>query len=427
MPKKINNFIFVLLSYLVIRFISKFLNGNSNDLPKICKSFIVIVITMSVLFLYDLILELIAIRFAGKYFKQAKKNIANKDIFQSLKCISKCYKINVICYYLRLHWVNYSSGKINNIYLFVRYSNFKYKIDRLKTIILFPPILISVISVFVLEDNDKRSYLISIIKKLVETNFVEFEVKDAWNYIEKIPLLISIFPVFLIFYFIGNRNRVKSIFYKKDNANRERVINNIFELESQLDVCLFTISENMEKLIEKQSYIIDTYLQNKIENYYEFTNKNVMGPIDLENIFEEIEGVNDIEKTVKALFCENNIKYYEEFSSYNHRFTALYNALFFEYDFYKKNQKSSSSLYMLLNPYKSINDNFLTVKHSNKKKVTRSEYEQIRSEIEDSFSSQIYEALTILLYIGLFVDEFKRFVRNGTTETIIKEVVEKNK
>ena len=183
----------------------------------------------------------------------------------------------------------------------------------------------------------------------------------------------------------------------------------------------------MEKLIEKQSYIIDTYLQNKIENYYEFTNKNVMGPIDLENIFEEIEGVNDIEKTVKALFCENNIKYYEEFSSYNHRFTALYNALFFEYDFYKKNQKSSSSLYMLLNPYKSINDNFLTVKHSNKKKVTRSEYEQIRSEIEDSFSSQIYEALTILLYIGLFVDEFKRFVRNGTTETIIKEVVEKNK
>lgn len=44
-----------------------------------------------------------------------------------------------------------------------------------------------------------------------------------------------------------------------------------------------------------------------------------------------------------------------------------------------------------------------------------------------SFSKDIYDALELLFYIGLFVAEFNCFIKNGSTEALIREIAEKSK
>lgn len=134
-----------------------------------------------------------------------------------------------------------------------------------------------------------------------------------------------------------------------------------------------------------------------------------------------------LKKIVKELFCRDNIKYFEEFSFYSYRFRVLYSTLSFDYAYdFKNNNKHGTSLYLLLNPSKYIQDILQISKDSNKRKAS-DDYEKLLFEKKSSFSKDIYDALELLFYIGLFVAEFNCFIKNGSTEALIREIAEKSK
>lgn len=425
MQKIIKKLVSVVLSCLAFYIANVLLGDKAKDIPAVMYFIILVLVTFVVLILYDSLVMFVSIRLRAILYDRTVKNIENMKIKSAIRYIKINYLISLMNYYIRLYWVRHGSSEKNEIYSYIHFSNFKYKIERLMKLIICPPVLISAAYVFVLKNNI-RAYNFSFLSKLTEISLADLKIENMWEIIEKIPVIISMLPLLFIFYFVGNRNRIKSIVSKKENEKKKVVIYKIFELSSYLEEGVYKISKNMETLLRKQRFIADEFLKNEIENYYEISGRNNFVPMDLCYAFDEIEMADEIEKLVNELFFRDNMKYFKEFSFYSHRFRMLYSTLLCDYAYYLKNNKRRTSLYLLLNPYKYIQDIFQVSKDSNKRQAS-DDYKKLLLEKEASFSPDIYDALELLFYISLFVDEFNRFIKNGSTESLIKEVAEKSK
>lgn len=425
MQKIIKKLVSVVLSCLAFYIANVLLGDKAKDIPAVMYFIILALVTFVVLILYNFLVMFVSIRLRAMLYNRTVKNIVNIKMKSAIRYIKINYLISLTNYYIRLYWVRHGSSEKNEIYSYIHFSNFKYKIERLMKLIICPPVLISAAYVFILKNNI-RTYNFSFLSKLTEISLADLKIENMWEIIEKIPVIISILPLLFIFYFVGNRNRIKSIVSKKEDEKKKIVIYKIFELSSYLEEGIYKISKNMETLIRKQNFIADEFLKNEIENYYEIPGRDNFVPMDLCHAFDEIEMADEIENIVSELFCRDNIKYFEEFSFYSYRFRMLYSTLLWDYAYYLKNNKRRPSLYLLLNPYKYIQDIFQVSKDSNKRKAS-DDYKKLLLEKEASFSPDIYDALKLLFYISLFVDEFNRFIKNGSTEALIKEVAEKSK
>lgn len=426
MRKIIKKLLYIVLTCLVIYAINSFLYGKTKNIPIVTHFIILVFGSVILLSLYDFFMMIVGVELSCILHKKSVENIENIRIINALRCIKMDYIISFIMYYLRLHWVNTSHGKTNDIYYYIRYFSFKYKIETLIKLVLCPPILISGVYVFVLKNN-LEMYDFYFLKKITGLSIAGIKIENAWNYFEKIPLLISIFPLLFIFYFVGNRARIKTIISKKENEKKKIVIYKIFELSSYLEECLYEMSQNVDRLIRRQNFIADQYLHNKIENYYEISNRKYFSSIVFCTDFDEIKRDSEIDKIVKELFCRDNIEYFNEFSFYSYRFRVLYFALSYDYAYYfGKNINRRTSLDLLLNPSKYIKDDLHTSKDSSKRKAT-DDYEKLLSEEKSCFTPKLYDALKLLFYIGLFVNEFNRFISCDSMEALIKEVVKKSK
>lgn len=425
MQKIIKKLVSVVLSCLAFYIANVLLGDKAKDIPAVTYFIILVLVTFVVLILYDSLGMFVSIRLRAILYDRTVKNIENIKTKSALRYIKINYLISLTNYYIRLYWVRHGSSEKNEIYSYIHFSNFKYKIEKLIKLIICPPVLISAAYVFILKNNI-ITYDFSFLLKLTETSLADLKIENMWEIIEKIPVIISILPLLFIFYFVGNRNRIKSIVSKKENEKKKVVIYKIFELSSYLEEGIYKISKNMETLIRKQNFIADEFLKYEIENYYEISGRNNFVPMNLCHAFDEIGMAEEIENIVIELFCRDNIKYFEEFSFYSHRFRMLYSTLLWDYAYYLKNNKRRTSLYLLLNPYKYIQDIFRVSKDSNKRKAS-DDYKKLLLEKKASFSPDIYDALKLLFYISLFIDEFNRFIKNGSTEALIKEVAEKSK
>jgi len=420
MQKIIKKLVSGVLSCLLLYTVNSFLGDKVKNIPEVLYCIILVVATFIVLILYDFLVMYVSIKLRDKFYDITVKNIENKKMKSALTYIKKNYLISLTDYYIRLYWVRLGCSETNEIYSYIRFSNFKYKMEGLMNLIFYPPVLISAAYVFVLKNNI-MTYDFSFLLELTKISSAKLEFENTWKIIEKIPVIIAILPLLSIFYFVGNRNRIKSIVSKKENEKKKVVINKIFELSSYLEEYLYEISKNMETLIRNQNFIADKLLRSEIKNYYEISGQNNSVSMDLCYVFDEIEMADEIEKLVNELFCRDSMKYFEEFSFYSYRFRALYNFLSHDYAYYsKKNNKHGTSLCLLLNPYKYI-QNILQISKDG------DNYEKLLLEKISSFSPHIYNALELLLYIGLFVDEFNRFIKNSSAERLIKEVAEKGK
>ena len=426
MRKIIENLVYIVLSSLAFYIAKCFLGDKTNDISVVSYFIMIVFATFVVLILYDFMIMFVSRILKNMLYDRTVKKIENIEITKVLRCIKINYLVSFINYYVRLYWVRIGFGEKKEIYSYIWFSNFKYKIEILMKWIFSPPVLISAAYVFVLKNNIK-TYDFSFLLKLIEISIVDLKIKNMWEFIERVPVIISMLPLLLIFYRVGNRNRIKSIVFEKKNKNKKIVIYKIFELSSYFEEGIYKISKNMETLLRKQNFIAGKRLENEIENYCEISGRNNFVSMDFCHAFDEIEMADEIEKIVKELFCRDNIKYFEEFSFYSYRFRVLYSTLSFDYAYdFKNNNKHGTSLYLLLNPSKYIQDILQISKDSNKRKAS-DDYEKLLFEKKSSFSKDIYDALELLFYIGLFVAEFNCFIKNGSTEALIREIADKSK
>lgn len=178
MRKIIKKLLYIVLTWSVIYAINSFLYGKTKNIPIVTHFIILVFGSVILLSLYDFFMMIVDVELSRILHKRSVKNIENIRIINALRCIKMDYIISFIMYYLRLHWGNTSHGKTNDIYYYIRYFSFKYKIETLIKLVLCPPILISGVYVFVLKNN-LEMYDFYFLKKITGLSLVGIKIENV--------------------------------------------------------------------------------------------------------------------------------------------------------------------------------------------------------------------------------------------------------
>lgn len=420
MRKIIKNLIYIVISLFTIRVINSDFWGSNNWGYFIS----LLVINLIILVLYDWVMMFLLIKIKLKIYKRVIANTESASTINILRWIKIDYILSLISYYGRLNLVSSTFREKNEIYSYIRFSKFKYKIKYVIKLCFSLPVLINSIYVFWLKD---KIFDFSFLKKLIEDIFLEYKIENIWQHIEKIPIIVAILPILLVFYFTGNKHLIKSIVSKKETENKKLVINKILDLLLYFEECLYDISKNMDVLLKSQDKIVTECLKNEIENAHEFLEKKPYISCSLDSSFNEIKTEKQIKERINELFCMENIAYFEELFFYNFKLRSVYFYLYQEYAYFLVNNSKQTSLDLLLNPYKYINEKIQILKKKNNKgKISKSDYEALFRNKKKSLIEDIYNSLRLLYSISLFVDEFNYFKKNSSMDVLIEEIV-KNK
>ena len=155
MRKIIENLVYIVLSSLAFYIAKCFLGDKTNDISVVSYFIMIVFATFVVLILYDFMIMFVSRILKNMLYDRTVKKIENIEITRVLRCIKINYLVSFINYYVRLYWVRIGFGEKKEIYSYIWFSNFKYKIEILMKWIFSPPVLISAAYVFVLKNNIK--------------------------------------------------------------------------------------------------------------------------------------------------------------------------------------------------------------------------------------------------------------------------------
>lgn len=331
---------------------------------------------------------------------------------------------------MRLNWIRQSNGDINKTYLFIRRSSNRNRIIIFFKLLINPVTLFSLLLIMLscgkicVRSINSTGFIMKIKELAINIKF-----EDVWSYIKQIPLIISILPIILVFYFSGHRFFTKSvILYYNKNIERN-IVEKIFNLSIFLEKSIYYISKNMESLVMQQDIIFEELLKRKISHFDQI--KESARSFRFENSFDnirsmfvDIDNKNDIEDIVVELFNNKNIDYFRRFSLNRYEFFDLYILLLNDYFNYDVEKEKKTTLYLLLNTLESI-ESLLSIEEFHKRESNDS-FEALMDSEKHTQAYKIYDALNLLFHFGIFLNEFNRYTRKGSAEMLLRELTEKN-
>lgn len=427
------------VNYLLLSFVSVYICficqncilPNMYNGKQFLKFFLLIITSFCVLIIYDFLFMLIDKTIREILFSKAVKNIQNKDIIKALKKIKLRFIISKISYFMRLNWIKHGNGDINKTYLFIRRVSNKNRIINFLKLFINP---VTLFSLFIIMLSDRKiciSYLNSAEFILNIKEFIlNIKFEDVWNYIKQIPLVISILPIILVFYFSGHRFFTKSVILDYENSIRKNIIEKIFNLSILLEKSFYYISKNMETIVKEQDIIVEELLKRKISNF-EQIKKSANSFIfehrfdNLALMFVDIDNNDDIEDAVIELFNEKNIDYFRRFSLNRYEFFDFYVLLLNDYFLYEAENERRTPLYLLLNTLDGIKS-LLSIEEAYKME-SKDSFEKLMDSEKDILANKIYDALDLLFHFAIFVNKFNRYTRKSSAEILLRELTEKNK
>ena len=410
--------LFILI--LAINFTNKLcqISNTANVFTKIEA----IICCIIIVFLYDIVIHSIYILIAKKIVNIALNSVNRMNFNKVKNCIKLNNIIDDIDYYIRPQWYDVLTRKHNKIYQAVREAGLEYSLTKLIGFLFSSISYICIYYIFLENINSilhsfslsfvSKEYLLKVLDHIKE--YIDY-IKENIDFIKDLALFIILIIVTIYNFCNKDRSLFQTIVNEIENENKIEFIKILDNLVSLFDNSLSEIAHNMEIIFLGQDSIADQLLMNELDNYYEIQDKHYFKP---KLLFEEVSSKYEIEITIKKLFGKKYKKYFAELSLIHPNFSRLYTKLYFDY-YWDKNQRTPMQL--LLNPDGYIKS-FINDSAKNGKIHCYRAYKEILLEKKSLLEYPIFEATELMLCIGGFVNEYKRYTKEGPIEAIIESM-----
>lgn len=330
------------------------------------------------------------------------------------------YSLSRIYSFLRLGWVRYASSEISPVWIGISKLTLLQKIIVFARLVISFPTLISIIlTLFTLNTINmdwiykQAEYFWDFLKKAVS---IEINLGNIFSKLPAVVALFTVIPVVFFFYFYSQKREVRKIIDKQNKDLFEIVVVKHNELSKLISKSIYSISENLDYVINCQSLVTDLVLNKKVKNFYDLEEMHYRR---IDNVnkypFKEIPEFERIAELFSELTSEDLVFFTRRFYERRYDLKQLYHEL---YRF-----KTSDGLNRLFFTRQGIEKKLsivMEVRHD----CSMKELVKYRSEEENSLSYNIYDALEMVYALKRYNDSLKRYLNSSNVEkTLMKTLI----
>lgn len=350
-------------------------------------------------------------------------SITRKNVGLALFMIRVNYNASRAFKFLRLGCVGYGNSNLSPVWVGISKLTLFQKVFVISRVVISLPVVLAVVlTLFTLNIinvdwvYNQWEYLLVFLKKAftIKINF-----GDIFSKLPAVVALLTIVPVLFFFYFYSQKREVRKIIDRKNNESFEIVVIKHNELSKLISKSIYTISENLDYVINCQSLIVDLILNKKIKNMHELKGRYYYANKNVETyLFKEIPQIPKIAEIIVELTSEELDYFTKLFSVKRYEIWHFY----CEFSSYKTSEK--------------LNRLFLTKQGMNEiiSKVTELPFEISKEELtiyeneqQDIVSYRIYDALETLYSLKRYNESLKRYLTSSKTEKTLIKTLTKEK
>lgn len=333
------------------------------------------------------------------------------------------YNISRIFRFLRLGLVRYGSSNLSPVWIGISKSTLVQKMLFIaRLVITLPAILSIVLTLFALKIIDvdwlyiQWEYLLEFLKKAIT---IKINFGDVFSKLPAIVALLTVLPAFFFFYFYSQKREVRKLIDKKNKESFETVITKHDELSKLISKSIYSISENLDYVINCQSLIVDLILNKKIKNMHEMKDRYYYPVKNVETYpFKEILEIQKITELIAELTNEELDYFTRLFSS------KRYEIWYFYWEF--SSCKTSEKLNKLFLTKQGMNEIISKVTEL-PFEISKEEFTKYENEQQDILSHKIYDALETLYSLKRYNESLKRYLTSSKTEKTLMKTLVKEK
>lgn len=352
--------------------------------------------------------------------KLCKWGIRTNRIVLTQFLIRLDYGISRLFNFLRLRWIRFARSDSSPVWIGISKLTLLQKVVGLIQIVINIPMLISIILALLSPNvinnawiNSQFRYFLDFLKSPISIGL------DLGDFISKLPSIVALFtliPVFFFFYFYSQKREVRKIIDKLNKNSFEVIVVKHNKLYKLISKSIYSISENLDYVINRQSLVIDLVLSQKVKNFYDLEKTHDYQPKNLDH-FKEIPEFEKIADLVSYLTSEELVFFTGRFYGNRYAMWRLY------YDFYRF--KTPVSLNNLFLTKRGI-ENMVSDASKVRRDYSEEDLKRCRSEEEDNLIDNIYDALDMIYVLKRYNDSLERYLNSSNVEktlmkTLIKE------
>lgn len=333
------------------------------------------------------------------------------------------YNITRIFKFLRLGWVRYGISDVSSVWIGISKSTLVQKIFFVaRLVISFQALLSLILTLFTLNIIDVNWLHVKwkiFSEFFKEALTIKINFGDIFSKLPAIVALLTILPVLFFFYFYSQKREVRKIIDRKNNESFKIVVIKHNELSQLISRSIYTISENLDYVINCQSLIVDLILNKQIKNMHELEDRYYYANKNVETyLFKEIPEIPKIAEVIVELTSEELDYFTKLFSVKRYEIWHFY----WEFSSCKTSEK--------------LNRLFLTKQGMNEiiSKVTKLPFEISKEELtkyeneqQDILSYNIYDALETLYSLKRYNESLKQYLTSSKTEKTLMKTLAKEK
>lgn len=394
---------------------------TSENLFLLCLIFFIEICVF--LIIYDLLILESYSFISFRIEKLGKLLITRKNIGLALFTIRVNYNIARVFKFLRLGWLRYDNPNLSSVWVGISKSTIFQKIFVIiRLMICLPAILAIVLTLFTSNIINldwvysQWEYLFGFLKRAftIKINF-----GDVFSKLPAVVALLTIVPVLFFFYFHSQKREVRKIIDRKNNESFEIVVIKHNELSKLISKSIYTISENLDYVINCQSLIVDLILNQKIKNMHELRDGHYYAKRNIETyLFKDIPEIQKIAEIIVELTSE-------ELDC----FTKLFSVKKYEiWHFYWKFRscKTSEKLNRLFFTKQGMSEIISNVTEL-PFEISKEELTTYENKQQASLSYNIYDALKTLYSLKRYNESLKRYLTSSKTEKTLMKTLAKEK
>ncbi|EOT40760.1 hypothetical protein ACWOE3_03190 [Enterococcus dispar] len=415
--------IFLILKIdLVIDFIiTANLNLTQDNFWGLCALYFIEI--MFVLIIYDSLMVVIYPRISSGIVAFCRFGIRTERIKLTQFLIRLDYNMSRIYSFLRLGWVRYASSDLSPVWIGISKLTLFQKIVGFVRIVISFPMLISIILTLFSLNRINIDWMYSqfehfwdFLKRAVS---IEINLGDIFSKLPAIVALFTIIPVFFFFYFYSQKREVRKIIDKQNKDSFEIIVVKHNELSKLISKSIYSISENLDYVINCQSLVINLVLSKKVKNFYNLEERHYRQIDSVDKyLFKEIPEFEKIAELLSELTSEDLVFFTRRFYKERYDMRQLY------YDFYRfKTPDALNNLFLTKYGIENKISNTTEVRHD----CSKEDLNRYRSEEENTLSSNIYDALEMIYALKRYNDSLKRYLHSSSVEkTLMKILIKEN-
>lgn len=375
------------------------------------------------LIFYDFLMSKIYVWISSSLETLCRLTIKRKHIGIAQFIIRIDYNLIRIFRFFRLGWIRYGSSDISPVWIGISKSTLFQKIIFIARIVISLPALLSIILTLFTLDIINVDWLhgrwqdfLDFFKRALA---IKINFGDIFSKLPAVVALLTILPALFFFYFYSQKREVRKVIDEINRESFEIVVIKHNELSKLISKSIYTISENLDYVINCQSLIINLILSKMIKNIHELEDRYYYPVRSVETyLFKEIPEIQKIAELIAELTTEELDYFTRLFSVKRYEIWHFY----FEFNSCKTSEK--------------LNRLFLTKQGMEKmiSKVTELSSElseedltKYRKEQQDTLSYNIYDALEMLYALKRYNDSVKRYLNSSKVEKTLMKTLAKEK